>query len=141
MNCIQNSLKFNKTPFFLQFSFLYIFLENVHELSKQISILDFSILSKQKRIELEAKNSHFFIFSRQKLLEGSIYQSKVPIKTLVGMPFGQLDWYFWTPPIFLTPIKKIMKNTDLLCEIGLKYERNMGYQNMGGGQKYQSKRT
>ena len=32
-----------------------------------------------------------------------------------------------------------MKNTDLLCEIGLKYERNMGYQNMGGGQKYQSK--
>ena len=31
-----------------------------------------------------------------------------------------------------------MKNTDLLCEIGLKYERNMGYQNMGGGQKYQS---
>ena len=49
-----------------------------------------------------------------------------------------LDWYFWTPPIFLTPIKKIMKNTDLLCEIGLKYERNMGYQNMGGGQKYQS---
>mgnify|MGYP003718209033 CR=1 FL=1 len=73
MNCIQNSLKFNKTPFFLQFSFLYIFLENVHELSKQISILDFSILSKQKRIELEAKNSHFFIFSRQKLLEGSIY--------------------------------------------------------------------
>ena len=59
-----------------------------------------------------------------------------PVKLL-----RRLDWYFWPPPIFWYPIfrsyfKPISHSKSVFFMIFL-----MGVKNMGGDQKYQSKRS